>query len=85
MRETITHGELKNGMKVWVQGHLFTVENIRVIPAAQFKPMHGGHDNNENVIRFTGRIEDEKEELYKTGYNGATYGAVASEPCTIEK
>lgn len=74
MYEKITYGQLENGMKVSVQGHLMTVSNFST---------HTTYDGVE-VVRFTGHV-DESDSLYNTGYNGGCYGGRVDLECTIVK
>ena len=68
----ITYGELENGMKVWVGGYLFEVCNVRSMVLKGLE-----------TVRFEGRCVDPECDISRTGYNGGTYGGVASYPCTI--
>lgn len=66
----ITHGELKDGDRIWNSGVLFEARNVQI--------EHG------NVIRYTGVIVEGGEDIRHTGYNGGRYGAYAHVACTIE-
>jgi len=64
MRKTILAGDIKEGMKVWVQGNLMEVKNVRKIITDGVAGTY-----------FNGYV-DKESNLYKTGYNGAVYGSI---------
>lgn len=81
MQKTIPHGELENGMKVWINGYLFEVCNVRKIEdRGQMHP----REEVKTIVRFEGRCVDPAADIYNTQYNGGTYGAIESHPATIE-
>lgn len=81
MKKTITYGQLENGMKVWIQGYLFEVCNLRRVTDKGF--MHPKEEPKE-VVRFEGKSVDPAADIHNTAYNGGTYGAVIDHPATIE-
>lgn len=75
----IRHDELKEGMLNWRSGHLLKVTKLTKSPEFnEFK------QRIEIMIRFTGVLVDENDELYSTRYNGARYGAWDWYPAIIK-
>lgn len=75
MTRTITHGDLRDGMQVYVCGYLFTVQNVRhYVPS--FEPQ-----GDRRVTRYEGTTTDPR--LTSTSYSGGTYGAWSDLPCVI--
>ena len=72
--KVITYGELKNGDKIYLQGKLFEVHNIRLV-----------NGYNGKVIRFNGYCtpDNRNNDIRKSMYNGGTYGAYTWVTCTI--
>jgi len=71
------YGELKNGDKIFLQGYLFEVTNIRLADTYNI--------DNPKVVRFEGRCtsDERNDSIRNTGYNGGTYGAYPWVKCTI--
>jgi hypothetical protein len=58
-----TYGELKDGDKVYIQGYLFTIKNVK----------RYFNESNKDVVKFTGICTNCNSKM-----NGATYGGMAS-------
>ena len=80
--KTKTHGELKNGDVVCVQGYWFEVVNLRI--AALAGDQRGVHQEPypADVIRYDGYCV-ENCDIAGTSYNGGTYGAYAWVPIAV--
>jgi len=72
--QTKTYGELQNGDRVYIQGHLFQVASIVRGKVENVPPVE--------VVRFIGFL-DESDPLYNTSYNGGIYGAINELQCTV--
>lgn len=75
-----TYGALRDGDRVWIEGYLFTVCQLRI--AGRAGDVYGtlGARYTADVIRFEGRCPA----LAHTGYDGGTYGGYAWRPCLVE-
>lgn len=76
----VTHADLQNGDRVWVQGYLFEVVNVRTHPETM---PFGEYGPGRPVVRFEGRVVDPTSSIFGTGYDGGTYGAFAWVPCHV--
>ena len=70
-----TYGKLRNGSKIYIQGYLFKVTNLR-----RTKTPKG------TVIRFKGvcTADERNDSIRGTMYNGGTYGAYDWVRATIQ-
>ena len=80
----ITYGELKNGMQIYICGHIFTVSKLET---EKFDHDTLGNLREEpiSVVRFTGTCTDDKHNdgIRNSIYNNGTYGGGANEECWI--
>ena len=74
-RKTITGYELKNGMRILNQHIKFLVSNVTI------KYKAGNH--GEDIVRWTGTIEEKESPLFYSAYNGGTYGKNANLEYTL--
>lgn len=82
--ETITYGELRNGDRIWVQGVLFEVQNVRVSSRQGERVTMHSEPNRVDLIRFEGAIiDDQGQRLKGTSYDGGTYGGYADRLATV--
>ena len=84
MNKRITYGDLKNGMEVFLCGHIFTVSKLETGTT--------DHDASGNlqkdpvaVVRFTGTCTNDKrnDSIRNTTYDGGRYGGDADGECWI--
>jgi len=78
---TTTYGQLQNGDRVWIEGYLFEVRNIRIVSA--YMTISEGFGPGRPVVRFEGHCV-ETSNISGTGYDGGTYGGIVERPATIE-
>ena len=69
----ITYGEIRNGMEVYICGHLFKVSEVKT------------EEDPISVVNFVGTCTDDRcnNDIRNSGYNGGTYGGGADAPCWI--
>jgi len=98
MKQTqqITLGEIENGMKVWNQGHLFEVRNLRKIDSKTclngltYNGQPSSNDNlltrpeNHTIIRYEGHCVNAEDDIKGTVYDGGVYGGFSWVPASIQ-
>lgn len=75
----VRYSELKDGDRIYLQGHLFKVMNVRLVDTFS--------KENPKVVRFKGVCTEDKfnDDIRHTAYDGGTYGAYPWVYATIEK
>jgi hypothetical protein len=75
----LTYGDVQNGDRVWIQGYLFEVRNLRRYPKAS-NPTY-----TDDVIRFDGIVVDRSVDIAGSGYDGGVYGGYAFVAVHVER
>ena len=76
-----TYGQLQNGDRVWIEGYLFEVCNLRIVSA--YMTISEGYGPGRPVVRFEGRVVDPTASIARTGYDGGTYGGILNRDATV--
>jgi hypothetical protein len=74
MKKYIYASEIKEGMKIYVQGYLMEVKEVMKVTYQE-----GG-----TGTYFKGYCVNKEDDIYNTGYNGGNYGSIDSHKWTIE-
>lgn len=79
MKKQIFASEIKEGMKIYVEGHLMEVKEVFHITYGKGKMNEG-----ETGTHFKAWCISKYDDIYNTIYNGSSYGSIDSHKWTIE-